>query len=455
MVSVSTGVSAGAEQRTGLSRVTLVGDRRRIELVVPAHESLGALLPDILRLLGDRASGGPAAQRLITSDGAVLAPHDSLASARVTDGAVLRLVREQDGVLAPAGHDHDHAEDAADPLDVRGWGWGARSRAWTVVTAGVLLAATAGIGAASWYPGGAVALWLGVAAAVLAGAGAAISAVTGRPGHRAPGLALLLQGGTLGVIASWHAASGGSARLATVGLTVAAALALLGLCTPLGRGGLIGAVSVALAVGAWELGLASAGPAQAGVALGFVSVVVLGSLPRLALIGAGLTRLDDLRSGGTPVSRHQAAAALGATHRGLALATVAMAVSAGAAGVLALGEPSVWTVLVALLLAGLLFSRARAYPLAVEVVALLGAGTAVCVRLVLLCAHDGGAPAGALAALCALAGLAVVVLTVRVPETMRARLRRWLDLLESTGVVALIPVSLGAFGVYGLLFGAF
>ena len=454
MVSVSTGVSAGAEQRAGLSRVTLVGDRRRIELVVPAHESLGALLPDILRLLGDRASGGPAAQRLITSDGAVLAPHDSLASARVSDGAVLRLVREQDGVLAPAGHD-DHAEDAADPLDVRGWGWGARSRAWTVVTAGVLLAATAGIGAAAWYPDRAAALWLGVAAVLLAGAGAAISALTGRPGHRAPGLALLLQGGTLGVLASWHAVSGGGARLAAVGLTAAAVLALLGLCTPLGRGGLIGAVSVALAVGAWELGLALAGPARAGVALGFVSVVVLGSLPRLALIGAGLTRLDDLRSGGTPVSRHQAAAALGATHRGLALATVAMAASAGAAGVLALGEPGVWTVLAALLLAGLLFSRARAYPLAVEVVALLGAGTAVCVRLVLLCAHDGDAPAGALAALCALAGLAVMVLTVRVPEAMRARLRRWLDLLESTGVVALIPLSLGAFGVYGLLFGAF
>ncbi|MFG2890038.1 EsaB/YukD family protein [Streptomyces sp. NPDC048248] len=454
MVSVSTGVSAGAEQRAGLSRVTLVGDRRRIELVVPAQESLGALLPDILRLLGDRASGGPAAQRLVTSDGAVLAPHDSLASARVADGAVLRLVREQDGVLAPAGHD-DHAEDAADPLDIRGWGWGARSRAWTVVTAGVLLAAAAGIGAAAWYPDRAAALWLGVAAVLLAGAGAAISALTGRPGHRAPGLALLLQGGTLGVLASWHAVSGGGARLAAVGLTVAAVLALLGLCTPLGRGGLIGAVSVALAVGAWELGLALAGPARAGVALGFVSVVVLGSLPRLALIGAGLTRLDDLRSGGTPVSRHQAAAALGATHRGLALATVAMAVSAGAAGVLALGEPGVWTVLVALLLAGLLFSRARAYPLAVEVVALLGAGTAVCVRLVLLCAHDGDAPAGALAALCALAGLAVMVLTVRVPEAMRARLRRWLDLLESTGVVALIPLSLGAFGVYGLLFGAF
>ncbi|MCZ0994723.1 hypothetical protein O1L44_18550 [Streptomyces noursei] len=70
---------------------------------------------------------------------------------------------------------------------------------------------------------------------------------------------------------------------------------------------------------------------------------------------------------------------------------MALAASAGAAGVLAAGAPGLWTVLTALLLAVVLFSRARAYPLAAEVIALLAAGTAVCVRLVLLCATDGGA----------------------------------------------------------------
>ncbi len=53
MVSVSAGMEPGAGRRT-LSRVTLVGERRRVELVVPAQETIGVLLPDILRALGDR-----------------------------------------------------------------------------------------------------------------------------------------------------------------------------------------------------------------------------------------------------------------------------------------------------------------------------------------------------------------------------------------------------------------
>ncbi|MFF4698073.1 secretion protein snm4 [Streptomyces chattanoogensis] len=342
-------------------------------------------------------------------------------------------------------------DETAGPLGIRGWGWGERTRAWTSVTASVLLAVVAGVCAVTWYGG--TAPWLGGAAALAAGAGAVIGKVAGQPGRHAPGVALLLLGGGLGVVASWQAVSGGAARLAAAGLTVAVVCALLGLCTPLGRGGLTGAASIALTVGGWELGLALTTPARTGVALGFVSVLVLGYLPRLALMAAGLTRLDDQRSGGTPVSRHQVAAALGATHRGLALATVAMAVSAGAAAVLAVDTPGLWTVLTALLLCVVLLSRARAYPLAVEVVALLAAGTAGAVRLVLLWATDGGGRAGALVVLGGLALLPVAVLAVRVPEALRARLRRWLDLVESIAVAALIPVALGAFGVYSLLLG--
>ncbi|UKY51007.1 secretion protein snm4 [Streptomyces inhibens] len=371
--------------------------------------------------------------------------------ARGYDG---QLLKPDFAARQPDSAARDLIDALAGPLDVRGWGWGERSRTWTAVTASVLLAAVAGFCAHNWYAGEAAALWLGIVAVVLTGAGAGVGTRAARSGQRAPGTALLLLGGILDVAAAWEAVQGGSARLAAVGLTAAAVLALLGLCTGLGRGGLIGAASVALAVGAWELGLALTTPARTGVALGFVSLLVLGALPRIALMAAGLTRLDDQRSGGTPVSRHQVAAALGATHRDLAPATVVMAASAGAAGVLAVHTPGLWSVLAALLLCVVLCSRARAYPLAVEVVALLAAGLAVCVRVVLLWATDGGARVLALVALGVLAGLPVAVLAVRVPEPLRARLRRWLDLVESVSVVVLIPVALGAFGLYSLLFGA-
>ncbi|MGW2404298.1 secretion protein snm4 [Streptomyces sp. NPDC001739] len=380
--------------------------------------------------------------------------------ARGDDGLV---VTPESAVRQPADAAPHATGTVAASLDVRGWGWGDRSRTFTAATASVLLAAVAGVCAHSWFGDGAASA-AGIAAVVVAGAGAAVGALARKDargssgavgsGQHAPAASLLLLGGTLGVAAAWQATSGGGARLAAVGLTVAAVLALLGLCTTAGRAALMGAASVALAVGGWELGLALTTPARTGVALAFVSVLVLGYLPRLALMTAGLTRLDDQRSGGTPVSRHQVGAALGGAHRELSLVTVATAVSAGAGGVLAVQTPGLWTVLSALLLSIVLCSRARAYPLAVEVVALLAAGLATAVRLVLLWATDGGAPAPALAALGVLAVLPAVVPAIRIPEPLRTRLRRWLDLVESVSVAALIPVALGAFGLYGLLSGA-
>ncbi|MGX1853709.1 EsaB/YukD family protein [Streptomyces sp. NPDC055299] len=444
MVSVSTGRGSGAVSGTSLSRVTLVGERRRVDLVLPAQESLGVLLPEVLRLLGDRPGQEPPARRLMAADGSVLSHDDSLASAKVPDGAELRLVPEH-GTPAAA---HDATDEVADELRVRGRRWGAWSRTWTAGAASVLLAVIAGTAAASWYGPGAAALWLGIAGALAAALGACCAGLGRRPLHTA----LLLLGGALGVLASWQASPAGAARLAAVGLTVAAVLALLGVCTGLGRGGLVGAAAVACAVGAWEAGLALTGVARTGVVLGALSVLVLGYLPRLALRAAGLTRLDDRYSGGAPVSRHQVATALGATHRGLAPATVAVAVCAGAAGVLAAGAGDGWSAAAAALLCGVTLSRARAYPLAVEVLALLAAGTAIGVCLTLRWAAGSGDPAGALAVLCVLAVLPLGALAPRLPEHVRARLRRLLNLVESVGVVALIPVALGAFGVYsGLL----
>ncbi|MFD5734667.1 type VII secretion integral membrane protein EccD [Streptomyces sioyaensis] len=441
--------SAAVRQGAALSRVTLVGERRRVDLVLPAQEPVGVLLPDVLRLLGDRVGEGPQLRRLVTSDGAVLAQDDSLASAGVPDGAVLRLVREQETPAAPVVH--DVTDETADDLDLRVWRWGERSRAWTTGVASGLLALVAAVYAATWYGPQQSAVGLGAGALVATGAGA----VAGRLGRRHLGTALLLLGALLGTCASWDATANPEARLAALGATVAVVLALLGLCTGLGRGGLVGAASVVLAAAGWELALALTTPGRAGVALGAVSVLALGYLPRLALMSAGLTRLDDQRSSGVQVGKHRVMTALSATHRGLALATVTAAVSAGTGGVLAVAADGMWPVIAAVLLAVVLFSRARAYPLAVEVVALLLATLAVLVRLLLLWAEVEGSPAAPLTALCVCAALPLTALAVRPAEHVRVRLRRSMNLIESVGVVALIPVAIGAFGVYDRLLHTF
>ncbi|MFG2735852.1 type VII secretion integral membrane protein EccD [Streptomyces carpaticus] len=435
-----------------VSRVTLVGDRRRIDLVLPAEDPIGELLPEVLRMLGERPGRTPALRRLVTPDGSVLAQDDTLASAGVPDGAVLRLVREQETPAAPVVH--DVTDEVAEDLELRRGRWDASVRALSAGGFALALVLTAVALATLWYGADRVGGWV-VLAAVVAAAGSG-PAIWFRA--RELGTALILLGGTLGIygalVTTWS--EGNALRLAAVGAAVVVSLALLGALTPLGRGGLVGAGAVALLIGVWELGAALAGGARTGVLLGVISVLALGFLPRFAMMAAGLTRLDDQRSGGVSVSRYRVDTALSATHRGLALATVATAASAAAGGWLAVGEVTGWTVAVTALLGLVLLSRARAFPLAVEVIALLAAGAVLVVRLIVLWAQTPGQSAAwPLVVLGALAVAPLALLVARPPDHVRVRLRRLTNGVESVAVVALVPVALGAFGVYGRLLGTF
>ncbi|MEV4433410.1 type VII secretion integral membrane protein EccD [Streptomyces sp. NPDC049585] len=437
-----------------MSRVTLVGDRRRVDLVLPADEPIGRLLPDVLRLLDDRVGRRPAARHLITADGTVLPQDGTLAEAQVPDGALLRLVRVEDAPSAPVVH--DVTDEVAEDLDVRSWRWRPEARRWTASLATIALAVAAGVLARSSLGTAAVAGPLTVVAVLLA----VVGAVAARLGHRGGqaardlGTTLVLTGGALGVLAAWTGADAhawsGPARLAGTAAALAVTLALLGLFSPLGKGGLIGAGAVVATGGVWEaVALVQDDAARLGSVMAVVSVVVLGLLPRLALMAAGLTGLDDRRSGGASVSRHEVETALAATHRGLALATVVVAASATAGGLLAVTAPTGWTVGVGAVLAVVLLSRSRAFPLVAEVVALLAASLVLLVRLAVLWTdHVHGTPYGPLAALCAVAVAPLAVLAVRLPEHVGVRLRRAVDLVETIGVIALFPLAVGVFGVY-------
>ncbi|WP_372449067.1 type VII secretion integral membrane protein EccD [Streptomyces syringium] len=460
-------VNVGEKKRTELSRITLVGDRRRVDLVLPADEPIGRLLPDVLRLLGDRVGERPAARHLITAEGTVLPQDGTLAEAAVPDGAVLRLVRVHDAPSAPVVH--DVTDELAEDLDVRAWRWRPEARRWTASLATIVLAVTAGVLARTSLGPASVAAALAVTAVLVAAVGAVAGRIgirAGQGGQRARtddragqagrdlGTTLMLTGGALGALAAWTAADAhawtGPARLAAVPAALAVTLALLGLFSQLGKGGLIGAGAVVATTGAWEAVAAlQDDPARVGSVMAVVSVVVLGLLPRLALMAAGLTGLDDRRSGGSSVSRHEVETALAATHRGLVLATVAVAVSAAAGGLLAVTSPSWWTVLLASVVVVVLLSRSRAFPLIAEVVTLLAAALVLLVRLVVLWIdHIPGTPTGPLAALCGVAIVPLAVLAVRLPEHVGVRLRRAVDLVETIGVIALFPLAVGVFGVY-------
>ncbi|MER8005895.1 EsaB/YukD family protein [Streptomyces sp. NPDC094149] len=428
-----------------MSRVTLVGERRRVELVLPSQEPVGRLLPEVLRLIDDRLGTRPQTRHLVTADGSVLDPEVTLESAGVVDGAVLRLVR---GV----------SDAAAADLDVRAWRWEAPAKrvvAGCAVVGWALVASLLARREVDAVSVGGVLL----AVATLAALAGVLFARVGE--GRGVGAVLVAVGGAVGVVGVWSLADGqewsGAARLAGVAGVVAVALSLLGRCSPLGRAGYFGAVAVVGSTVCWEAAVAVTAVGRAGALLAVVSVLVLGLLPRSALTASGLSGLDDRRSGDSSVSRYQVSTALAAAHRELALATLVTAGSAAVGGVFALRTVNAWTVTLVLAVALVLALRARAYPLVPEVVALFLAGAVVAVRLTWVWAERGGT-GGAGAAIAALVVAAVVtlcVLVVRPSERVRVRVRRYGDVLESVGVIALFPLVIGVFGVYGRLLGTF
>ncbi|MFF7625654.1 type VII secretion integral membrane protein EccD [Streptomyces cyaneofuscatus] len=444
--------------RSELSRVTLVGERRRADIVLPSDTPIGQLLPEILQLLDDRAASRPLTRQLLTSDGSAL-PHDStLASAGVSDGAVLRLVRIHAAPPAPVVH--DVTDQVADTLDLQAWRWRPAARRVAAGASTVAFSVVAALLARREFPLDTLAGALAAVTAVLL-VGGALCARIGA-GNRGLATALLFVSGGLGVLTAWTAADAydwsGPARLAAVAAAVILALLLLGFFSPLGRGGLIGAGATAAVTAVWEaVAAVESDPARLGAVMAVFSVVLLGMLPRLALMASGLTALDDRRSGGVSVSRHDVSNALAATHRGLALATVVTAVSATAAGWLLTlsARPTVWTVLLPSVVAVVLLSRARAFPLVAEVVALFAAAAVLVVRLVMLWMEQASGGSGPAILLGVAALLPLLALSVEPPEHVRVRLRRTADLVESIGMVGLFPLAIGVFGMYGQLLNKF
>jgi type VII secretion integral membrane protein EccD len=437
------------------SRVTLVGERRRADVVLPSEEPIGLLLPDVLHLIDDRVESPPQLRQLVTPDGGVLRGDDTLAAANIPDGAVLTVARAHDAPPAPIVH--DVTEETADDLDVRAWRWGPAARRWTSTAAAAVILLVAGPIARDALGAHSAVVLLALAAVVLGGAGGMVA----RFAHEPLGTALTIGGSVAGVVAVWFAADShdwsGWARWGTAGVVAGAFLAVLGLTSALGRGGVAGGLLALALAGLWMAGAAAGLPdARVAACASVVLVAAIGVLPRFALISSGLATLDDRRSTGAPVARHNVTDALAAAHRGLVIATAAVAVAAAFAGVLLADAATTWTVPLALLLALVLVSRARAFPIALQVISLQAAAVLIVLALLnVWVSHLDGAPYGPLITAGVGAAIPLALLTIEPSEHVRVRLRRAADRVEALAVVAVIPVVIGVFGTYGRLLHVF
>ena len=440
---------------TAWSRVTLVGEERRVDAVLPAEEPVGALMPEVLDLLGDQVENPARLRHLVTASGTVLDGDATLADRQIADGAVLRLIRAEEPVPAPVVHEVPEAVSMA--LDDHRGRWTPEASRWTATMSLIALALGAGWIVQEHFSGAGGLMGLAAVATILVLTGAAIGPTWSEP----LGTALAISGAAVGGLTLWASCDhfgwpewvrwGGGAALAG-GLVL-----LLGLTSGLGRGGLTGG-GVGLALGAvWSVSAALGLPThQVAVIMAVACVILLSLLLRLALMFSGLTVLDDHRSSGESVARSDVLTSVAGAHRSLVIATVAIAVAAATAGIgLATGFDW-WTGGLSVVLALVVASRSRLFPLTAQKAVLIAASLVVLVAFLWSLTDTvawGVWPALGIAT--AIAAIPAVVLSIEQPEHVRARLRGVANRFEAIAVVVMVPLAIGAFGTFQRLLTTF
>ncbi|WP_207787197.1 type VII secretion integral membrane protein EccD [Actinomycetospora cinnamomea] len=471
------------------SRVSVLAPRTRVDVALPPDVPLADLLPVLLDMTGESASGarGGGTWTLAPLGQGPVDPSRTLASLGVLDGDQLVLRRRADAAPPPLFDDVVDAVAEATPASYRAWGPGPARVLGLCGLAVGLAAAVLALVVAGRAPGTGGGLGTAVVGGVAAVTALAVAVVGARVLDE-PGAGAVLAVGAVGLAGAagvaavpWGPAAEGTSLVATagapqvlLGAALAAAVAGTALLT-LGRAGragvaaLIGALTAtvltALAAGAATIVDAGDAAAVAGGA-GALALVASALLPRT---GIALARLPLPRVPGSaeeladdPGPDHTAAehadierradrahAALSGlvvgcgTVTACAVAVLALAPIGGWRGVAA------WTL--AALLTALLALRSRTYANGVQAVALLVcallAGAALVVGWLLVAPPLVAVLAVPTVALAAGAG--ALALGVVVPRRRFSPVaRRAVDIAEAIGIAAVLPVALAVMDLY-------
>jgi type VII secretion integral membrane protein EccD len=435
------------------SPVTVVADRRRVDVALPRTVPVGDLLPQLLALCGAESSGAePARWTLTRVDGRELAADRSLDDAEVLDGEVLAL-HARPSTVRPA-YVEDVRDAVEDAVDSSGRRWTPRATMrFALLLSAAGLAATALVPLAAGAESGAVAgPAVGAGLAAAAGVGGAWWATRHRSRDAAYALAAVacLWGGVTGaLLAGWWALTAVPAGAVAVAVALVAAAAAR-LATPYGTGHL--ALVVVLAAAAWGLAAAVGAGADLMAAVrveAVLAVLVVGVLPRVALTAGGLGFADyQVRHAGA-LTRSAFADRLRDSGALLIGTLLGIGVVGAGLGLLLTFSPGTWDRWLGLLVGLGLVLRSRVFSQVPHVLPVRLAGVAVLagngVRLVL----ESPATRPWVTMFAVLAALLLVAASViPLSEITRARVRQILDLTEMAVVVALIPVLAGAHGLY-------
>lgn len=245
-------------------RITVVGQRRQVDLAVPAHAPIAEYAPMLAELCGqDESDAMPPAWSLAPVGGPPLRPEASLESAGVADGETLYLHDLLQGEFA--GPEVSDIEERVAELDEDGSWWNARARANTTVGLGLVLLLVAAVAAA------------------------VVSAVDGWTEGTAALSPLIFATGVATALLAWNAGRKHWPVPPVLRLTLASATCPLMACSVLalplpGAAARVLAASVAASAGALVAYLAAPSPATMVLQIGSWTVT-LPAVP-LALLGA-------------------------------------------------------------------------------------------------------------------------------------------------------------------------
>jgi len=425
-------------------RITVVGERGRVDLAVPARAPIAEYVPMLAGMCGELESDAmPPAWSLAPAGRRPFEPEASLEAVGVLDGETLYLrdvlQGEFDGPVVA-----DIEEQVAELDD--GTTWNARSRAYTTLGLGLLivLAAAGALGVRAGVTAlpGPLLFATGLASAMLAW-------VAGRKNWPVPTLLRVTMAFTAspllafaslalplpGTAASFVAASMTAAIGAFAGYLAAPAIATMVLQ-------LVCGVAVVFVV---PLTVVRADPVEAAAVVGVVLFMLLGTLPKLAAqvatLAQGAAEIDDVEGSVRRI-------------RNLLVFLNALCCLASGACLVVLSTSRDWFALgLALCLSLALLCRAGSSTLRAVVATFLLTGTAGLVALALQAPSRILGPASALAVLV----VGAIVVWYGLVMCFRSALRqadfseRWnwpIGVGMLLGALS-VPLAVGVFGVFG------
>ncbi|MCL2490097.1 MAG: hypothetical protein FWF36_05140 [Propionibacteriaceae bacterium] len=432
------------------TRVTLVRDDRRADVVVASDQPLAVLIPRFMDLLGLPAGTGPYC--LARPIGDLLDLEADCVANQVADGEVLRIVEQPDAPAAPVVSDVTSLVAAlrATKQDV----WNERSRRVGALAVIGVVALLAGF-LAPWGTASQI-----VHASILGGTVLILTGVCigfGRAHRQWAGLVLCAAALGLAVptgLALSHLLPSGEAGVGTIWVLVVVLWLVLGLGAGVGLGNKAALVASAVC---GVIALAACGmqvfdvPAVGiwGIA-GVVSVIVAGLVPAWSVAMSGLTGLDDFVVAGRAATRDSVVSNVGDASAILSWCVIGVAAYSGISTVMLAQEPNQWAVGLAGALVIVTALRAQVLPSVIQTAALWVAASAGAVSLLWLL--ESWWQVGVCAVVAVGAAVAAVI---RLPDHVQIRSRGIVSFVGKIGTAATVPLLLGLFGVYTDLLRAF